>query len=238
MLVLVRRYLFGLLLAALIAAQAACSSAEPEARAPEPQPFAETAAAPAPAPAPADDTRKVLVVFGDSISAGLGLDPGQSYPDDLQRRFDQEKIPWRVVNLGISGDTTAGGAARIGSAIAAGPSMILIELGGNDGLRGLPLTATRANLEKMIETFQKARMKVVLAGMTLPPNYGPDYIHDFEQMYKDLAAKYKVPLIPFLMSDIITEDLRYFQRDGIHPTAEGAEIVSGTVFKTLKPLLK
>jgi acyl-CoA thioesterase-1 len=97
---------------------------------------------------------------------------------------------------------------------------------------------TRQNLETMIMAFQEAGAKVVLAGMTLPPNYGPDYIKSFEAIYKDLAAKYKVKLIPFLLADIVTPDLRYLQRDGIHPTAEGAEIVSGTVLKVVKPLLK
>jgi len=118
------------------------------------------------------------------------------------------------------------------------PAVVLLELGGNDGLRGLPLKVTRQNLETMIVAFQEAGAKVVLAGMTLPPNYGPDYIKSFENLYKDLAAKYKLKLIPFLLSDIVTPDLRYLQRDGIHPTAEGAEIVSGTVLKVVKPLLK
>ena len=97
---------------------------------------------------------------------------------------------------------------------------------------------TRQNLETMIVAFQQAGAKVVLAGMTLPPNYGPDYIRDFQKIYTDLAAKYKLKLIPFLLADIVTPDLRYLQRDGIHPTAEGAQIVSGTVLKTVKPLLK
>jgi acyl-CoA thioesterase-1 len=118
------------------------------------------------------------------------------------------------------------------------PAVVVLELGGNDGLRGLPLKVTKRNLETMIVAFQQAGAKVVLAGMTLPPNYGPDYIRDFQNIYKDLAAKYKLKLIPFLLADIVTPDLRYLQRDGIHPTAEGAEIVSGTVLRAVKPLLK
>jgi acyl-CoA thioesterase-1 len=114
---------------------------------------------------------------------------------------------------------------------------VILELGGNDGLRGLPLAVTRKNLSAMIETFQKSGARVVLAGMTLPPNYGAAYIKDFEKIYKDLAAQYRVTFIPFLLADIITPDLRYLQRDGIHPTAEGAEIVSGTVLRGVKPLL-
>jgi acyl-CoA thioesterase-1 len=190
------------------------------------------------APLPAQTARKVLVVFGDSLSAGYGLAAGQSFPDDMQRTLDKEGYAWRVVNLGISGDTTEGGVSRIQSAVRLKPAVVVLELGGNDGLRGLPLKVTRQNLETMIAAFQQAGAKVVLAGMTLPPNYGQDYIKDFEKIYKDLAAEHKLKLIPFLLADIVTPDLRYLQRDGIHPTAEGAEIVSGTVLKTVKPLLK
>ncbi len=179
----------------------------------------------------------MLVVFGDSISAGYGLRPGQSYPDVLQRRLDGEKLPWRVVNLGISGDTTAGGAARVTTAITQRPSMVLLELGGNDGLRGTPLASTRANLEKIITAFQAAGAQVVLAGMTLPPNYGQDYVKGFEKIFTDMAVKYKLALIPFILSDIITPDLRYFLPDHVHPTAEGAEIISYTVLKALKPYM-
>ena len=183
-------------------------------------------------------SRKVLVVFGDSLSAGYGLAAGQSFPDDLQRTLDKEGYKWHVVNQGYSGHTTEDGVARIESAVRLKPAIVLLELGGNDGLRGLPLKVTRKNLETMIVAFQQAGAKVVLAGMTLPPNYGPDYIRDFQKIYKDLALQYKLKLIPFLLADIVTPDLRYLQRDGIHPTAEGAEIVSGTVLKAVKPLLK
>jgi len=152
-------------------------------------------------------------------------------------KFDMQGYAWRVVNLGISGDTTEGGVSRMDSATRLMPAIVLLELGGNDGLRGLPIDATRMNLALMIQTFQHAGAKVVLAGMTLPPNYGEAFIHNFEGVYKDLAAHYHLTLIPFLLSDMVTKDLRYFQRDGIHPTAQGAEIVSGTVFRAVKPLL-
>jgi acyl-CoA thioesterase I len=187
--------------------------------------------------APASNTKKVLLVFGDSLSAGYGLGPGLSFPDRLQKRLDDAKYPWRVVNQGISGDTTEGGVARLKYGLNQKPEIVLLELGGNDGLRGLPLAITKKNLETMTKAFQDAGARVVLAGITLPPNYGPDYIKGFEKTYKDLAAQYKLSFIPFLLSDIITKDLRYLQADGIHPTAEGAEIVSGTVFKAVKPLL-
>jgi acyl-CoA thioesterase I len=213
----------------------------------EPRPTGATAATPEPTlpatpqPAPSTDhknvTGKVLAVFGDSLAAGYGLPQGKSFPDSLQKKLDAAGYQWRVVNLGISGDTTEGGAARIDSATSLQPSIVVLELGGNDGLRGMPLASTRQNLERMIAEFQKAGAKVVLAGMSLPPNYGPDYIQGFEKIYKDLAAQYHAPLIPFLLSDIVTKDLRYFQPDGIHPTAPGAEIVAGTVLRTLEPLL-
>jgi acyl-CoA thioesterase I len=220
-----------------LAALGACSTPHDEpASSPSPAPSAQ------PAPAPQDhhvpqDHRKVLVVFGDSLAAGFGLEAGQSFPDDLQKRLDAQGYAWHVVNLGVSGYTTEGGVSRMDSAVSLQPSIVLLELGGNDGLRGLPLEVTRKNLETMIQTFQSAGARVVLAGMTLPPNYGPQYIHGFEKIYKDLAAQYKLAFIPFLLSDIVTPDLRYIQRDGIHPTAQGAEIVSATVFKTVKPLL-
>jgi|SRR5579872_415941 len=192
-----------------------------------------------PAPPPvANDSRKVLAVFGDSLAAGYGLADGLSFPDDLQKKLDAEGYSWRVVNLGISGDTTEGGASRIDSATSLKPGIVILELGGNDGLRGLPLTSTRANLEKMIDAFQNAGARVVLAGMTLPPNYGQEYIDGFQKIYQDLAREHKLTLIPFLLSDIVTKDMRYFQRDGIHPTAQGAQIVAGTVFRSIQPLLR
>jgi acyl-CoA thioesterase-1 len=193
--------------------------------------------APAEAPPAKADPRPVIAVFGDSISAGYGLEAGQSFPDDMQKQLDSQGIAWHVVNLGISGDTTEQGAARIDTATSLHPKIVILELGGNDGLRGMPITSTRANLEQMIVAFQGAGAKVVLAGMTLPPNYGPDYIRDFQKIYQDLAAKYHLTLIPFLMADIITKDLRYIQPDGIHPTAQGSEIIAGTVLKAIHPLL-
>src|SRR3954466_5356635 len=122
---------------------------------------------------PKADTRKVLLVFGDSLSSGYGVPPGQSYPDDLQRKLNAEGYAWRVVNLGISGDTTSGGLARVNAATALRPAMVLLELGGNDGLRGLPLSMTRENLDQIIAAFERVGARVVLAGMTLPANYGP-----------------------------------------------------------------
>jgi acyl-CoA thioesterase-1 len=223
----------------LLAAVATCACSDHEKPAPETKSAPVVSAEPvtiAPS-AVAPDDRKVLVVFGDSLSAGYGLEAGKSFPDVMQRKLDEEKYPWRVVNLGISGDTTEGGAARIDSATSLKPEIVILELGGNDGLRGLPLKNTRENLEQMIGAFQKSGARVVLAGITLPPNYGAEYIKAFEKIYSDLAKEHKLKFIPFLLSDIVTKDLHYLQRDGIHPTAEGAEIVAGTVLRTVKPML-
>ena len=176
-------------------------------------------------------------MFGDSLSAGYGVSLGHSYPDDLQRKLDAQGYAWRVVNLGISGDTTQGGGAHLSTAISAKPNLVLLELGGNDGLRGLPLAMTRAQLDQMIVNVQARRRPGGDRGDDTAPNYGMDYIHGFEKIFSDLAAKYKLTLIPFIFADIITTDLRYFQPDGIHPTAEGAEIISGTVLRAIKPLL-
>lgn len=223
------RYFFFL---ALAVATCACSRS--------PQASEESRPAPSEPPPPpaAPDSRKIIAVFGDSISAGFGLAQGQSFPDDMQKDLDADHQPWHVVNLGISGDTTEGGVSRIDSATSLHPSIVILELGGNDGLRGMPISSTRANLEQMIVAFRNAGAKVVLAGMTLPPNYGPDYIRDFQGVYKDLAAQHKLIFIPFIMQDIITKDLRYIQSDGIHPTAQGSEIIAHTVLKAIHPLLR
>ena len=187
------------------------------------------------------DTRPVIVAFGDSISEGLGVQTGLSFPDQLQRKLDAEGFSYRVVNLGVSGDTTTGGLGRLDYAVSMNPKIVILELGGNDGLRGIPVASTKANLEKMIGAFQKGGATVVLAGMTLPPNYGPDYIRQFEAAYKDLAAKYKLTLIPFLMEDILAQYKSkpgLMQRDGIHPTAEGHAVIADTVLRYLHKVIK
>ena len=196
--------------------------------------------APAQANTQAQSSRPVIVAFGDSLSEGYGVETGASFPDLLQRKLEAEGYQYRVVNLGVSGDTTTGGLSRMAYALSLKPSVVILELGGNDGLRGVPVKSTKANLEKMIMQFKDAGASVLLAGMTLPPNYGPDYIRSFENAYKDLAAKYKLPLIPFLMQDIAAQmNTRsgLMQRDGIHPTAAGHAIIAETVFQYLQPML-
>ena len=215
----------------MVALMCACSTPEKPALQPAPG-----AAAPAPPPAAAD-TRRAVVCFGDSITAGFGLDAGQSFPDLLQQDLDRRALRYRVVNLGVSGDTTQDGLARIFMALAEKPAIVVLELGGNDGLRGIPLAITQANLGQMIEQFQGAGARVVLAGMSLPPNYGPPYIQKFEALYTTLAAKYKVTLIPFLLEGVGAHD-EFMQRDGIHPNAAGARKVEALVMKTMAPLLK
>jgi acyl-CoA thioesterase I len=203
----------------------------------EPAPAVAQAPPPAvvPAPQPADP-RPAIVAFGDSISAGFGLDAGQSFPDLLQQDLDARGLRYRVVNMGANGDTTQDGLARVPMGLAARPAIVLLELGGNDGLRGIPVSVTRANLAQMIEAFRGAGARVVLAGMTLPPNYGAAFIKTFDAVYKDLAAKYKVTLIPFLLEGVGGHD-EFMQRDGLHPNAAGARKVEALVMKTLAPLL-
>jgi len=178
----------------------------------------------------------VLVCFGDSLSAGFGVDAGLSYPDFLQKEIDRAGLRYRVVNLGISGDTTSGGLERIQTAIKLKPAITILALGGNDGLRGLPLATTRSNLEQMTKLLLAAGSKVVIAGMTLPPNYGPDYIREFEQIYVQLATRYKLTRIRFLL-DGVALDRSLMQSDGIHPNAQGNERVAANVMRTIRPLL-
>lgn len=183
------------------------------------------------------DTRRRLVAFGDSLTAGFGAEPGASFPDYLQKLIDAKQYSWNVINAGISGDTSTDGVARLPIVLEYQPEIVVLELGANDGLRGIPVDATRANLEQMVVALQDAKATVVLAGMTLPPNYGPDYIKPFEKIFTDLSAKHKLKLIPFLLEGV-GGNTSLMQNDGLHPTAEGNRRVAETVMRTLEPLLK
>jgi acyl-CoA thioesterase-1 len=215
---------------------AGCTKSEREA--------ASSGAEPAPQralPKAAPDQRPVIVALGDSLAEGFGVEPGQSFPDQLQRKLDSSGYSYRVVNLGVSGDTTTGGMGRVDYAVSLNPAIVILELGGNDGLRGIPVASTKQNLDTMIARLKKAGSAVLLAGMTLPPNYGEAYIRSFEKAYKDLADRHSVPLIPFLMEDIrsqLASTPTLMQRDGIHPTATGHAVIAETVFRYLKPILK
>jgi acyl-CoA thioesterase-1 len=196
-----------------------------------------TGPAPANTPASRPDNRKVLVAFGDSLTAGFGAPPGKSYPDFLQQEIDRKGYPFRVVNLGTSGDTSTDGLARLPEALDLHPQIVILELGANDGLRGIPIDRMRDNIEQMIKAFQKAGATVVLAGMTLPPNYGREYISGFEATYRGLAKQYRLTIIPFLLEGVGGHaDL--MQGDGLHPTAEGNRRVAANVMRTIEPLLK
>jgi acyl-CoA thioesterase I len=229
---------------ALAVALAACGSREPEQKTSGPPATRSQsvqneprAAPPAQeAAAPANDTRPVIAAFGDSLTAGFGVEPGKSFPDDLQRLLDATGYRYRIVNLGVSGDTTTDGLERLPTVLALHPAIVILEFGGNDGLRGLPVASAGKNMDEIVEALQKDHVQVLLAGMTLPRNYGPEYIQSFEQMYLDLAKKYKLPRIPFLLEGVGGHpDL--MQADGIHPTAEGANIVARNVMTYLQPML-
>jgi acyl-CoA thioesterase I len=184
-----------------------------------------------------DDNRPVIAAFGDSLTEGFAVDPERSYPAVLQRELDARGYGYRVVNMGVSGDTTTDGLARLPTVLNLHPEIVVLEFGANDGLRGLPIARARANLEQMIVALRESGATVVLAGMTLPPNYGPDYIREFERMYHDLAAKHGLPLIPFLLAGVGGTEL-YMQRDGLHPNPEGNIKVAHNVLEVLEPLLK
>lgn len=181
--------------------------------------------------------RPVLVCFGDSITAGYGLQSGQSFPDALQRKLDRNGYLYKVDNRGTSGATTKDAVAELPTVLKLHPDVVVVEFGGNDGLRGLPLDQTRRNLGTVLTAFDDAHIKVLLAGITLPPNYGPDYIHAFESVFRDLAAQHHSVFVPMIYKDLVhVPDT--IQNDGIHPTAKGSEIIADTLFSALKPMLR
>jgi acyl-CoA thioesterase-1 len=183
------------------------------------------------------DSRPVILAFGDSLTAGFGVPRGSGYPEQLQRKLDGLGYKYRIVNMGISGDTTSGGRARMQAALNVMPSVVILELGANDGLRGMPVEQMQANLEQMIGEFQKAGAKVVLAGMTLPRNYGSAYVGSFEDVFRNLARKYNLQLIPFFLEGVAGNP-KYTLDDFLHPNADGYVLVTDIVVKALAPVLK
>jgi acyl-CoA thioesterase-1 len=192
---------------------------------------------PAHGKAHSDDTRPVLVCFGDSLTAGPGMEPGQSYPDYLQADLERQHYQYRVVNEGVSGNTTKDGVERLPDVLALHPAVAVVEFGGNDGLRGLPIQDTRANLDRIVGTLKRAGIKIALAGITLPPDYGPDYIRQFNETYTLVAKKYGIPMLPFLLKDVYGVP-GMMQRDSIHATAKGNQIVARNIANLVLPLLK
>ncbi len=194
-------------------------------------------AAPAVSAKPSVDTRPRIVVLGDSLTAGLGLAPREAYPALLQERLKNGGLGFEVVNAGVSGDTSSGGLSRLEWALDGDVRILIVALGGNDGLRGLPPEQLQANLARIIERAQARHVEVILAGMEAPPNYGPDYVVSFHKVYPTLATRYGVMLVPFLLQGVAgTETLN--QRDGIHPTAAGARIVADNVWAALEPVAR
>jgi acyl-CoA thioesterase I len=179
----------------------------------------------------------VLVCFGDSITAGYGLQPGQSYPDALQRDLDSRGYNYKVLNQGTSGATTKDAVVNLRSILLLHPQVVIVEFGGNDGLRGLPLEQTRQNLDKILITLKNAHIKILLAGITLPPNYGEDYIKQFEQIFRELAKKHHAAFVPMIYKDLVHIP-GTIQPDGIHPTPKGSEIIAKTLLPALVPLLR
>lgn len=187
-------------------------------------------------PVRAVDSR-VLVCFGDSITAGYGLAEGQSFPSALARDLDVQGYHYKVVNQGTSGATTKDAVADLPSVLRLHPAVVVVEFGGNDGLRGLPLSVTRSNLDQVLTSLESAHIKILLAGITLPPNYGQDYIQSFQHMFRDLAARHHVAFVPMIYIDLLHVS-GTIQPDGIHPTAKGSQIIARTLLPALKPLLR
>jgi acyl-CoA thioesterase-1 len=235
--------LAGLIVAAVLAANACGSSDESRGHVPDkrtvppfpqrPGPAANTGAS----SAPAATAGPRIVILGDSLTAGLGLPVNQSYPALLQERLKAEGSSYQIVNAGVSGDTSAGGLSRLDWALDGDVRVLIVALGGNDALRGLPPEQLKENLAAIITRAQQRGITVILAGMEAPPNYGRDYIVAFHQVYPALAKEYHVALVPFLLDGVAGRDALN-QRDGIHPTADGARIVADNVWKVLNPVVK
>jgi acyl-CoA thioesterase-1 len=181
---------------------------------------------------------KTLLFFGDSLTAGMGLETEEAFPALIQQKIDSLNMPYEVINAGLSGETTAGGKNRITWVLNQNVDVFVLELGANDGLRGIPVTETRANLQAIIDIVKakNPNTKIILAGMQIPPNMGQDYTGEFKNLFPELAAKNNIPLIPFLLENVAgIPDLN--QPDGIHPTAEGHTIIAETIWPVVKDVL-
>ena len=227
----------GVRLAACLAAAAtmvACDSLERGERAATPATASRTAI-PRESAAPPPGSRRI-VVLGDSLTAGLGLPSEDAYPAVLQRRLDAGNLKYHVINAGVSGDTSAGGLSRLDWALEGDVRVLVVALGANDGLRGLPVSQLKDNLARIIRQAQARGVTVVLAGMEAPPNWGDEYTRAFHDVYPALANQYHLALVPFLLEGVAGID-RLNQRDGMHPTAEGDRLVADTVWRVLQPVV-
>ena len=217
---------------------AACGQEEP--RASETVPDDRSSAAPAPATAAAERstaaTRPRIVFLGDSLTAGLGLAAEESVPALIQQRLDNEGYDYRVVNAGVSGDTSAGGLSRLDWSLDGDVRVLVIELGANDGLRGLPVAALKRNLGEIISRARQRGITVLLTGMEAPPNYGEAYTSEFRGVYRDLAREHDVTFMPFFLEGVAGIDALN-QRDGIHPNPDGARLIERKIWASLEPLL-
>ena len=183
-----------------------------------------------------DAQERTIVAFGDSLTAGLGVPAEESYPARLQARLSAEGYHYRVVNAGVSGDTTAGGLRRVDWALRLRPDVVIVELGTNDALRGQDLSAVRTNLDQLVARFQSAGARVLIAGMRLPLNYGDRYGTEFQRLFETVAKQRGAALMPFFL-DGVGGDPRLNQLDGIHPTAEGYRLIVDRLWPFLRPLL-
>ncbi len=183
------------------------------------------------------DRRPVIACFGDSLTAGYGVGAEESYPSRLQRYLDESSYHYRVVNMGVSGETTKDGLTRVDRVIALKPAIAVVEFGGNDGLRGLPIASSRANLDEIVTRLQAAHISVALAGITLPPQFSAPYVRQFNETYVLVSRRHGIPLYPFLLKDVYGVE-GSIQQDGIHPTAKGCQQVARNVLGFLRPLLK
>jgi acyl-CoA thioesterase I len=180
---------------------------------------------------------KALLVFGDSLSAGYGVAAGQGWVSLLQARLQKEGYGFQVVNASVSGETTTGGLARLPRALGLhDPAVVVLELGANDGLRGLPLATTESNLRELASLASKGGRKVLLLGMRMPPNYGERYTAGFEAMYRDVAREAHITLVPFLL-DHVADQPQLMQRDGLHPNERGQPVLLDNAWAALHPLL-
>jgi acyl-CoA thioesterase-1 len=193
----------------------------------------QAAASPA-GPSPQPQLRPI-VAFGDSLTSGYGLDPERAYPAVLERMLRAAGLPFDVVNHGVSGDTTARALRRLDAALAEEPSILIVALGANDGVRGVPVPQVRANLEAIIEAAQRRNIQVLLCGMEAFPLYGWDYTVEFHRLFPALAEKYGVPLVPFLLDGVVANP-EMLQPDFVHPNAAGASRMAQTVWMSLQPL--